>query len=181
MATVFERVNSLDSFVEFDQMFAAAASRVDANFFSQFDQNLSFDEKKQYYKNQIAMAFNGTWPLTTSDEVAFFYKGIYDGIVMEFSGGYIEADGITLRINWYLTSPDENDSRNVLHIAETSAIRAAFYAEHGISQYKLTTFVDSRLYQWFKLRINSGAITLISEELQRTEPEISWVELCFKA
>jgi hypothetical protein len=181
MATVFERINSLDSFIEYDQMFAAAESRLDANFFSQVPMPLSFDEKKLYYKDQIKSAFDRTWPLLQTEESVFFYKGTYDGTLMEFAGGFIEADGITLRINWYLTGPDAVGSRNSIHTAETAAIRTAFYIEHGISQYKIRTFIDSSLYQWLKLRINSGAITLISEELQEITPETNWVELCFNA
>jgi hypothetical protein len=182
MTVVFERVESLDSFVEFDQMFAAAESRLDANFFSQVPMTLSFDDKKLYYKDQIKSAYDRTWPLLQTEESVFFYKGTYDGTLMEFAGGFIEADGITLRVNWYLTAPDAMDSRNSIHTAETAAIRKAFYAEHGLSRYRIMTFVGSSFYQWIKLRINSGAITLISEtESPGHTSEINFVTFYLEA
>jgi hypothetical protein len=182
MAVVFERVESLDSFVEFHEMFAASESRLDANFFSQVPMPLSFDEKKLYYKDQIKSAYNKTWPLSQSDETDFFYKGTYDGTLMEFAGGFIEADGITLRVNWYLTAPDVTGSRNSIHTAETAAVRKAFYAEYGLSRYRIMTFVGSSFYQWIKLRINSGAITLISEtESPGHTSEINFVTFYLEA
>jgi hypothetical protein len=165
MAVVFERINSLEDFVEFDDMFAAAESRLDLNFFSQVPLPLSYDEKKAHYRSQIESAYDGSWPLMEPGEEAFFYKGVYDGIPMEFVGGFVEGDGITVRAHWYLTAPDANDSRNSIHTAETAAVRRAFYATHGLSLYKVPTYVGSSLDQWLKLRIGDGSII----EVSRTE------------
>lgn len=163
MAVVFERINSLEDFVEFDDMFAAAGSRLDLNFFSQVPAELTFDEKKSYYRSQIESAYDGSWLLKEPDEQVFFYKGVYDGTLMEFAGGFVEADGITMRGHWYLTAPDETDSRNPIHTAETAAIRRAFYAQYGITRYKVLTFKNSSMYQWMKIRIGDGSIVQVSE------------------
>jgi hypothetical protein len=163
MSVVFERINSLEEFLEFDDMFAAAESRLDLNFFSQVPTPLTYEDKKQYYRSQVVSAFNRTWPLMTEDESVFFYKGIYNGTLMEFAGGFIEADGITLRGHWYLTAPDDTDSRNPIHTVATAAVRKAFYSNYGITRYKVLTFVGSSMYQWMKLRIRDGSIILVSE------------------
>jgi hypothetical protein len=163
MSVVFERINSIEDFVEFDDMFAAAESRLDLNFFSQIPIPLTFEDKKEYYRNQVQTAFDRTWPLMTEDETVFFYKGIYDGTLMEFAGGFVEADGITLRGHWYLTAPNENESRNPIHTVETATVRKEFYANYGITRYKVLTFVGSSMYQWMKLRIRDGSIILVSE------------------
>ena len=154
---------SLDDFTEFDNIFEAAESRLDLNFFSQVPYLMTLDEKKQYYRAQIQSAFDGTWPLQNVGETPFFYKGVYDGIVMEFAGGYIETDGITFRGHWYLTAPDVNGSRNAIHTADTAAARKSFYNDHGLSRYKILTYHGSSMYQWIKLRIADGSIFLVSE------------------
>ena len=163
MAVVFERINSFEDFIEFDQIIAAAESRLDLNFFSQVPMPFTYEDKKEYYKSQILSAFAGTWPLMEEGEEVFFYKGVYDGVLMEFAGGFIENDGITMRGHWYLTAPDANGSRNAIHTSDTAAQRSAFYREHGLTRYKVLTYVGSSLYQWIKIRINGGAMTLISE------------------
>ena len=162
MAVVHEQIASIDDFTEFDTMFAAAESRLDLNFFSQVPNELSFDEKKAYYRSQIESAFAGTWQLQNAGETPFFYKGVYDGVTMEFCGGFIEADGITFRGHWYLTAPDGNGSRNVIHTADTATSRRAFYTTHGLSRYKVLTYVGSSMDQWMKLRISDGSITEVS-------------------
>jgi hypothetical protein len=165
MAVVHEQITSFADFTEFDTMFAAAESRLDLNFFSQVPNELSFDEKKAYYRSQIESVFAGTWQLQNAGETPFFYKGVYDGVTMEFSGGFIEADGITFRGHWYLTAPDGNGSRNAIHTADTATSRRAFYTTHGLTRYKVPTYVGSSLDQWMKLRISDGSIT----EISRTE------------
>jgi hypothetical protein len=157
-----QEVKSWDDF-DFDTIFDQSASRLDANFFSIAKNVVTYEEKKQYYKAQIQSAFDGVWPLKEENETLFLYKGIYDDVVMEFCGGYIESDGITFRGHWYLTSPDALGSRNVIHTEEATVSRRAFYQQYGLSQYKVLTYVGSSMYQWMNMRINSGAITLVSQ------------------
>ena len=163
MAVVHEQITSFADFTEFDTVFAAAESRLDLNFFSQVPNELSFDEKKAYYRSQIDSAFDGSWPLKEPNEEVFLYKGIYDGIIMEFCGGFIEEDGITFRGHWYLSAPDGNGSRNAIHTAEAAVSRRAFYQAHGLSRYKVLTFKNSSMYQWMKIRINDGSVIQVSE------------------
>lgn len=165
MAVVHEQITSFADFTEFDTMFAAAESRLNLNFFSEVHHITNFNDKKQYYRNQIEPAFAGTSPLQNAGETPFFYKGVYDGTTMEFCGGFIETDGITFRGHWYLTAPDSGGSRNVIHTADTATSRRAFYTTHGLSRYKVLTYVGSSMDQWMKLRISDGSIT----EVSRTE------------
>ena len=161
MSIVFEQINGWDDF-DFDDFFDQSSSRLDLNFFSVANQ-VSDDDKKQYYKDQIQSAFDGTWPLKQEGETLFLYKGTYDGVVMEFCGGYIENDGITFRGHWYLTAPDDTGSRNRIHTDEAAVSRKNFYEQHGMTQYKVTTYVGSSFHQWMNIRINGGAVTLISQ------------------
>ena len=138
MAVVHEQITSFADFTEFDTVFAAAESRLDLNFFSEVPDITTTEQKKEYYSNQIESAFAGTWPLQNTGETPFFYKGIYDGVTMEFCGGFIEADGITFRGHWYLTAPDSNGSRNVIHTTDTATSRRAFYTTHGLSRYNVS-------------------------------------------
>ena len=161
MSIVFEQVNGWDDF-DFDDIFDKSSSRLDLNFFSVANQ-VSDVDKKQFYKDQIQSAFDGTWSVKQEGETLLFYKGTYDGVVMEFCGGYIENDGITFRGHWYLTAPDGAGSRNPIHTEEAAEARRTFYQQHGVTQYKIPTYVGSSLHQWMNMRINSGAITLISQ------------------
>lgn len=158
---IHEEIKSWDD-LDFDSIFDQSTSRLDLNFFSVANQ-VSDDAKKQYYKDQIQSAFDGTWPLKQEGETLFFYKGIYDGVVMEFCGGYIENDGITFRGHWYLTAPDNTGSRNRIHTDEAAVSRKNFYQQHGLTQYKVLTYAGSSFHQWMNIRINSGAVTLISQ------------------
>lgn len=161
MSIVFEQINGWDDF-DFDDIFDKSSSRLDLNFFSVANQ-VSDADKKQYYKDQIQSAFDGTWPVKQEGETLLLYKGTYDGVVMEFCGGYIENDGITFRGHWYLTAPDDAGSRNSIHTEEAAISRKNLYQQYGVTQYKVLTYAGSSFHQWMNIRINSGAITLISQ------------------
>ena len=170
MAITFEQVSSWAD-IDFDELFEASVSNVDNDFFSQAAGIITIPDKKEYYRSQIQSAFDGTWEITKPGETLMFFKGVYDGITMEFWGGYLEDDGVTLRAHWYLTRPDAQGSRNSIHTAETAALRRSFYLTHGITKYKVMTYVGSVLYRWLKTRINSGAVIAISEtSLERQGP-----------
>lgn len=159
---IHQEIKSWDD-LDFDSIFDQSITRLDLNFFRIAKHVETYEDKKQFYKDQIQSAFDGTWSVKQEGETLFFYKGIYDGVVMEFCGGYIENDGITFRGHWYLTSPDNIGSRNLIHTSEAAEARRTFYQQHGLSQYKIPTYVGSSLHQWMNMRINSGAITLISQ------------------
>lgn len=165
MIVVHEQITSIDAFTEFDDIFEASESRLDINFFSQVPLVNTFEEKKQYYLSQIDSAFNGTWPMQGEGETPFFYKGVYDGITMEFCGGFIEQDGVTFRGHWYLTAPDINGSRNAIHTITAAGARKVFYEEHGLTGYKTLTYAGSSLYQWLNLRIADGSLVLFSDPI----------------
>lgn len=102
------------------------------------------------------------------------YKGIYNGIVMEFVAGYVEEDNETFRVHWYLTHPDDNNSKNEIHIESTQQVRTTFYNNNGILYYKTPTIKDSLFYRWTKYRGNSGALDILDEYI--TYPNIPGLE-----
>lgn len=159
---IHEEIKSWDD-LDFDSIFDQSTSRLDQNFFSIANHVKTYEDKKKFYKDQIQSAFDGLWSLKQEGETLFLYKGIYDGIVMEFCGGYIENDGITFRGHWYLTAPDSAGSRNLIHTSEAADSRRAFYQQHGLSQYKVLTYIGSSMEQWMNIRINSGAVKLVSK------------------
>tara|TARA_R110000822_G_scaffold5031_5_gene21783 strand:+ start:5239 stop:5781 length:543 start_codon:yes stop_codon:yes gene_type:complete len=163
MTFVYEHIPSFENFAEFDDVFDASESRLDLNFFSIIPGIITSEDKKNYYRLQIESAIAGTWPMMNEGETLFLYKGVVDGVVVEFAGGFIETDGVTFRGHWYMTSPDSTGSRNPIYTAEAAESRRSLYTEHGLTGYKVLTYVGSSLYQWFKIRINGGAMTLISE------------------
>jgi hypothetical protein len=160
----FEQID-FANLTEFDAMFDASLASLDANFFSQVPgmEAASVAEKKNYYRVQIESAIAGTWGLTSEGETLFFYKGVEKGITMEFAGGFIESDGITFRGHWYLTAPDDKNSRNSIYSGATGGQRLLFFNAHGLSRYKVLTILDSDLDKFIRLRINSGGLTLLSE------------------
>lgn len=162
MSIVFERIHSIEDF-DYDAMFQASEIHLDENFFAKVPYPLTYEEKKQYYKDQLQSAFDGKSYLQRENEQLFLFLGVFDGIPMEFGGGYIENDGETLRFHWYLTAPDTNGSRNILHLDSTADIRKVFYNAHGITKYRVETYVDSPLHKWMKLRAASGHRVILSE------------------
>lgn len=164
-------VNSLDE-IDFDALFDGSYPQIDDSFI--WPDLTTLEEKKQYYRNQLESAINGTWPLTNKSERLFMFKGIYNGVVMEFVAGYIEEDNETFRGHWCLTQSDDSGSKNKIHIAPAQQARTAFYHSNGIYYYKTPTFKNSMFYRWIKYRNNSGAIEVIAEE--PTFSEISGLE-----
>lgn len=172
MSIVFERIYSWNDF-DFDALFEASKEHLQANFFSNIPFAMSDEQKKEYYKQQLQTGFNGTdIYLKKENEEFFCFKGTVDGIVMEFGAGYIEEDTCTLRFHWYLTAPDINGSRNILHVNSTADIRKPFYAQHGITRYRLLSSKDSDLHKWFRSRVNSGKQKLVSEGVINEIPNV---------
>lgn len=168
MDIIFTQINGWDDF-DYDALFAASEASLETNYFAKVPLPLTYEEKKQYYREQMQLAFDGDYYLQKDKEKLFFFKGTFDGILMEFGGGYIEDDNETLRFHWYLTAPDASGSRNVLHLDTTAAIRKVFYNQHGITKYRVETYKGSPFQSWMRMRANSGHRVLLSE----TETELA--------
>lgn len=166
-------VNSLDE-IDFDTLFHGSYPQIDDSFI--WPGLTTLEEKKLYYRGQLESAIAGTWPLTNQNERLFMFKGIYNGVLMEFVAGYVEEDNETLRVHWCLTQPDDSGSKNEIYIKPTRQARTAFYNSNGIYYYKTPTFKDSMFYRWVKYRHNSGMDSEYIVEQYPSFPEIPGLE-----
>ena len=162
----FERVYTLSDF-DFDTLVNDSFPDININFFNQVPFVLTDTEKKQYYLNQLTHAFNGTSPLQKEGESLFGFKIVVDGIDKVVNFGFIEADGITYRGHWYLTST-VNGSRSFIYSSEAGVARHNFYTSLGITSYKAPTFKASLMYKALR-RNNSSNVISIVEEVNNTQ------------
>jgi hypothetical protein len=159
----FTEITSLDQ-IDYDKMFDGSYPSIEYNFFQKHKEDMTYEQKKNYYRGQLEDAINGTSPLIKSpNETFFMFKADYDNITMEFVAGYIEADNETFRVHWLLTQPDLNQSKNAIYSSAAKEKRTQFYNERNILYYKAPTIRDSEFYRWMKYRNNSGAVEILEE------------------
>jgi hypothetical protein len=166
-------VNNLDE-IDFDALFEGSYPQIDDSF--AWPGLTTLEEKKLYYRSQLESAIAGTWVLTNPNERLFMFKGIYNGVVMEFVAGYVEQDNETLRVHWCLTRPNDNGSKNEIYIEPTRRVRTAFYNSNGLYYYKTPTIKYSMFYRWVMYRHNSGMDSEYIVEQYPTFPGISSLE-----
>ena len=157
----FERVYTLTDF-DFDTLVTDSFPDININFFNQVPFELTDTEKKQYYLDQLTHALNGTSPLQKEGESLFGFKIVVDGIDKVVNFGFIEADGVTYRGHWYLTST-VNGSRSFIYSSEADVARHNFYTSFGITSYKAPTFKTSLMYQALQRNNSSNVISIIEE------------------
>lgn len=156
--------------VSFDNLFLSSYPLIDKNFiWPPFV--TTFEQKKQHYLKQLEQAAEGTWPLSNLEEHVLMYVVDIDGQQVEFTCGYIEPDRC-FRPHWFLTAPEANDSRNWLYTAANRNAKAAFYEEHNILSYKVSTYVGSDIYKLFKMREATGNFRILTEEPTVTGPNV---------
>lgn len=139
----FQTITSLSD-VDFDDLYQSSLPDINNNFL--WPSELETDEqRKEYYRERLAAAVAGESPLANDNEF-LMYKVQIDGVDHLLAAGYIETDPIRcFRGYWYLTKK-HNNSRSWIFAAETTPIRAAFFAQHDIDTYKAPTHVDSAFY-----------------------------------
>lgn len=157
---VYEEITSLAD-IDFDLLFQQSFDRLDANFLWP-SPLVTYDQKKEYYYNQLTSAINGTWELKSPTEVFKMYRTIVDGQIAEFVAGYVD-NGDTYGGRWYLTAPTPDGSRNWMYTPEAQAARKVFFTDNGLVNIKYYTFVNSDLYRLVKMRATNGGITLLDE------------------
>ena len=161
MNITFERIYSLAD-VDYDTLCDDSFPDIDNNFFEKVPGQLTVEQKKQYYYDQCQAAIDGRSSLQKDAEIFFGFKIVVDGIDRVLNAGFVEADGVTYRGHWYLTSPIDG-SRSFIYSAEAAAARRAFYEANGIAHYKAPTFTGSLMYQALH-RNNTSNVVSIEEE-----------------
>lgn len=157
----YNNVTNLNN-IDYDRLFQSSYPLIDNNFVWPIFVS-TFEQKKQYYYEQLVQAVDGSWAIKSSEDRLLMYVVELDGIQVEFSCGFIEQDRC-FRPHWFLTAPDNNGSRNWLYTADNRNAKSAFYQSLNITSYKVSTYIGSDLYKLFKMREATGNFQIISEQ-----------------
>jgi hypothetical protein len=158
MNVQIQLINSLDS-IDFAALFLASYTRIDKNFL--WPATIStYEQKEQYYYNQLQSAVNGTWPLKEATDTFIMIVTKVDDVVAEFAAGYLGIDGY-VALRWNLTADLGPDgSRNWRYTPEADTARRQFTQQIGAIGYREFTWVGSLLYKTIKARLQSGRFEL---------------------
>ena len=181
MTIQFQQVLSLSEF-NFDVLFDASFPGFDKN----FPWNLTFNgitpthqQKKDFYLSQLNLGISDNLPLKKENEQLLMFKVTLDGKEVMFKGGYTENDGITHRGHWFLTDTDVAGSRKWMYTEEFDTAQRDFYAQFGITHYKVLTYEGSDLHRilrsrtyYIQNRSLSNRAEIINEEIDDKMPDI---------
>lgn len=161
MTVTFTKINTLDD-VEFDTLFDDSVVHLDSNFIWP-GTITTLEEKRQSYRERLQAAIDGDMSLASSPNSRFLmYKVEIGSKDVMVNAGFIDAVG-SYKTHWYLTSPDATNSRNWLYTQAMDDARSNFFAEEGITSYKVLTFVDSPLYRLIKSRFAANRNVILDE------------------
>lgn len=153
-------IDSIDD-IDFDALFAASYSRIEMNFIWHPAVN-TFEQRKEFYRRQLQMAIDGNWALKNETDTFIMFTTTVDGQLVDFSAGYLEADGI-VSLRWNLASDGINGNHNWRFSLEARDERKRFTAEIGATGYRHYTWTGSLIYRMLKLREQAGYVTLEEE------------------
>ena len=144
--------------IDFDTLFADSVDRMDMNFIWPEPIKNNFEAKKRLYYNQLQSMINGTWPLKNDSDVFYMIVTKVDGIVGEFSAGFLDSEGfLCLRFN--LTSSSVGN-RNWRYTPEAHVVRKQLLESIGAVGVREYTWVGSLLYRLHKMRVARGNYTI---------------------
>lgn len=152
-------IDSLND-VDLDALFTASFTRMEKNFI--WPPGLTYDQKKATYLYQLDSAVNGTWALKNDTDTFLMFVTKVDGVLVDFSAGYLEQDGI-VSLRWNLASEGFEGSHNWRFTPEARDERKRFTTEIGATGYRHYTWVGSLIYRMLKLREQTGHVTLEEE------------------
>lgn len=155
-----ELIESLDA-IDFDYMFSESFSRLELNFIWPVNVT-TYEQKKEYFLNRLQSAIDGDWKLKNDDDTFLMMITKADGVIVEFSAGYLEADG-GLSLHWNLTAPVPGGNRNWRYSPEAQQARKDFAVSIGATSFKEHTYVGSLLYRTLKSRATAGNYTIEEE------------------
>ena len=144
--------------IDFDSLFADSIDRMDMNFIWPEVAKNNFEVKKKIYRDQLQSMINGKWPLKNEDDIFYMIVTKVDGVVGEFSAGFLDSEGfLCLRFN--LTSSSVGN-RNWRYTPEAHAARKQFLQNIGALGVREYTWVGSLLYRFHMLRVTKGNYTI---------------------
>lgn len=160
MIVEYTIIDSLDQ-VDLSSLFDASADVIDYSYRGWPSNQMSIEEKKEFYINSVIMTFSepyvlGRYPL--GKFIAF--KATVNGIDSLVNMGYVKDDCYTSY--WYLTAPDSTGSRNWIFASRN--IMHAFYREQGFNSFKFVTYQDSLLARNARMRHNSGHVQILEQK-----------------
>jgi len=163
MTIEYKTIKSFDEF-DYETLFDNSKDVLDAS--AAWAPNMSDDEKKTTFKNQI---------LANLDSPNFLmFIGTSDKNELQFIAGTIHNN---IFIPRYSLSSKLDGNRNWLYSEENRTAISKFYGTLGITQYQIETFIGSAVYKMFKARNNTGKISIISEKDTQIMNNIQWVNL----
>lgn len=160
MIIEFVELNSLDE-IDFDYLFTESYSRME-NTFLWAPGCDTFEQRKQFYHNQLLSAANGTWPLKNENDTFILIVTKVDGVIVEFTAGFRDVDDV-VSLRWHLTAPGADGKRNWRYSQEALQARKDFVVAAGISAFKEFTWKGSLHYRTLRMRAQTG--NFILEEL----------------
>lgn len=157
MNVELQLIDSLDN-IDFDYLFSESFSRLELNYMWPAGVT-TYDQKKDYFRNRLELAIIGDWHDKNDDDTFLMMITKVDGTVVEFSAGYLGADG-SLSLHWNLTAPIPGGNRNWRYSLEARQARQDFAIAIGATSFKEHTYVGSLLYRTLKSRASTGNYTL---------------------
>lgn len=169
MYVTIRRIAAVEEF-DFDGLFDASFPDMDNNFFFKTDPGVS-EDKRNAYKDQL-LAYMRT------DPNFFGYVIAVDEVDCVLNAGVL--DGSTYLTSWYLTKKI-NNSRSYIYSQEVSDQRSMFFADVGITQYKVKTFTGSILYSALRRNHTNGIINILDEAAFTNDVVANGVEFTIAA
>lgn len=177
MIVEFVEIGSLAE-IDFDYMFTESYSRME-NTFLWPPMCVTYEQRKQFYYDQLLAADNGTWPLKNETDTFILIVTKVDGEIVEFTAGFRdENDVVSLR--WHLTAPGADGKRNWRYSQEALQARKDFVAQAGIKAFKEFTWKGSLHYRMLRMRAQTGNFILEEAPNTNSHPNHELVEFTIR-
>ncbi len=177
MIVEFIEIDSLDE-IDFDYLFTESYSRME-NTFLWSPHCTTFEQRKEFYHNQLISAANGTWPLKNDTDTFMLIVTKVDGVIVEFTAGFRDVDNY-VSLRWHLTAPDTGGKRNWRYSREALQARKDFVAASGVVGFKEFTWVGSLHYRTLRMRAATGNFILEERPIGKASKSHDLVEFTIR-
>lgn len=163
----FVQIDSLDD-IDFDYLFSESYVRMENTFLWAPGIN-TYEQRKQFYFNQLQSGIDGTWPLKNDTDTFVMIVTKVDNEVVEFAAGFMDEDRY-LSLRWHLTAPGSTGNRNWRYSAEANQARRALVSQLNAAGFKEFTWKGSLHYRMLRMRAQTGNFTLEEVPSEATHP-----------